>query len=342
MVSRYRTYKGLTNKIAAGLLGRAEACGHVVKDNEKIEIPSNNPPASSTRLKGKARKLAKEAAAAGSRAGNDQVNVVPEKPRIVKTANFVKLAKVVASAAIPVQIPSALISGLRETIQLLKAFSKNYHQLYESDSHEDDGHRDFIDILEEVLNILSAACDATKRTSSTKIPRASNATTGETRNLFATLTEFESDTEDFEEEIDSEAPKIHAVTIPVPPVVIVEHNDGQKDSEVWYALFCMADDLHDIRQYIKTLWSDYAEDPISLATASAITNTAIALSKVIVDDVLSQYPLFKSYAECQTMLAIGYGGQETLASLTEGRLLLLSTDSRFLIPEYDIRFEFSF
>lgn len=68
------------------------------------------------------------------------------------------------------------------------------------------------------------------------------------------------------------------------PETMVKFEREEDESEMWFALFCMADELHGIRDYIRDLWLQYAKQALSLLVVSVTTNTAIELSDGTVND----------------------------------------------------------
>lgn len=60
--------------------------------------------------------------------------------------------------------------------------------------------------------------------------------------------------------------------------------------EVYFAVDCFFNDLHNIRQYLRQVWDGYHQDASDLVAASLVTNTAIEFVRGIEEDFLKTFP----------------------------------------------------
>lgn len=303
-VSRYQTYKKLTEDFATGLHSLAIQSGYKPYETDTTSNSSNlstrgNPAPSSTRLKGKARKLAK------SHQQKPSTKTIPDstthqaKPSVIlKTTEFVKIANLIVESA-KVKVPAGFLSMLRKTIRLRKAFSKRFAHLFQSTTSKAvDGHQHFVSVLEEVYKTLLGS---QKQATDDKIEhRMACTSVEETTNMFASLALHGS--EEDETLAEAEEQELNLILAAKTHTAIIEIDDDQDETEALFALFCMAEDLHEIRNYLRSLWHTYASNSLALTTAAVVTNTAIDFSNQVVGEFLTRFPRFKSYTQIQNFM----------------------------------------
>lgn len=153
----YTTYKKDTDAIANWLATTAKRCGfspEVLKDSNKVsdQSPSQpQPEVESTRLKGRARKLAREAAAEnGLKSTATRTYIIPIK-------SFTRLASQIVSCSTPtIKVPTTLGTILNRAISFRKEYSTWFRntKLATETGADGDSHAHFISVLEHVRDIL--------------------------------------------------------------------------------------------------------------------------------------------------------------------------------------------
>lgn len=80
---------------------------------------------------------------------------------------------------------------------------------------------------------------------------------------------------------------------------IVEYEIDEEDdyaeatqflSVMLFEAFCLFEDLHNIRQFIEQTWSEYLEGKIDLTNTSVVTDTAIQLTKQLIEEFVANQP----------------------------------------------------
>ena len=69
------------------------------------------------------------------------------------------------------------------------------------------------------------------------------------------------------------------------------------DEELFFALFCLFDDLDKLRSSLMELWRQYKARRVDLMTVSVTTNTAINLVRRTEENLLAIFPMLESYDE---------------------------------------------
>ena len=64
-----------------------------------------------------------------------------------------------------------------------------------------------------------------------------------------------------------------------------------------FALFCLFEDLNELRNFLRGLWLRYKDRNLDLITVSVTTNIAISLVSHVEQDLLATYPTLESLNE---------------------------------------------
>lgn len=297
LVSTYRQYKEDTDAVASWLASTARACGYSA-DLFTGSGPSQAP-SSSTRLKGKARVQAKNAAGGQS---SSRPPAPPAGPKFtIAIKDFVPLAKFVADSSKPIaQVPLNFFQTLNRVITVRSGFGTQLAKHGANVSRESDlRHSHFVGVLEQVREILK--------------PRTSPATQEADNNLagrFASLELYEP-SEQFLNAPDIErparAPNDNAIYELEPPNTL---------EEAVFAFGLMMDDLDRIRFSIASIWQRYRRGATDLAAAALATNTACDLARNLTEEIA---PMFKNHGGVAIMVQNSY-----VATCVENGHLLVS------------------
>src|SRR5271167_2118079 len=136
LFDNYKRYKEDTNRVATWLAETAQKHGHPLKD----QIPTPRPPG---RLKGKYRKLAREAA-------NATKETVAATRCTITAREFTDLADWIANLKPPVKVPRLILSCIRSAVTLRKRCSEWFqkNRAEEELMPDDLSHSHFICVLE--------------------------------------------------------------------------------------------------------------------------------------------------------------------------------------------------
>lgn len=258
--SSYKTYKDDTNAVASWLALTAKECGYPVDLLSTAKEPdSRATQAGGGRLKGKARKAAKDAAQ--NEPGQSTSSASPKSPRyIIKIKEFITLAEYVSSyEKPPVRVPHVLTRTLSRAISLRKKHGSLKQDAAVSSTHSDEQHGYFLGILERVMEILK--------------PRMPSSLINDT--LARPESDISSQTQDQEDAgglgnmfdgMDIEEPSQAFLDAPdIKPEVKREPRDeptfeAESDAnmeEEYMALHCLFQDIKHIRSWVKQLWKNY-------------------------------------------------------------------------------------
>ena len=318
MSSSYQAYKKDTAILLQWLSDTAERCGFVSHAPAQKETPKP-----SQRLKGKDRKTAREAAGSG----HPPKAAAHRGKRKASIKEFLSQAKLVAESRNPrVVVPDSIIkAGLRAVAARRRCgiwFEE--HSAHSESSNQE--HQFFIELLEEVISILSTNYDppASKTTDIQKKADSRPSTdilTGQGKqtldNLFNVLAlEEPRVAPDVKPE---DLPKQQAagdeVSETMEPTISFEIEDEKEFAEenARFAVWSLYEDLRELREYLESIWSADMANETDLATASVITNTAFDLARRAEEDFRNAFPDLKSADEI-ILLILSPGPSEALAA----------------------------
>ncbi|KAI4193237.1 MAG: hypothetical protein LQ348_002920 [Seirophora lacunosa] len=230
-----------------------------------IEDPSK-PSSTSKRLKGKARKEAKEAQA--------------------QIKDFVSLAEFIAGCTNPViQVPNAFATALDQAIKLRAQHNDRSQESRSEDDKEsriaaDATHSYFLGILERPF-----------KASDTANSQDTEAEEG-FANRFGTLA-LEEPSQAF-----LDAPGLPTKPESEAPLqTSYEAETDQSQQEKYLAAHCLMNDIRNIRSFVRQRWTNCAEQQLSLVSVSVATNTAISLVRDMEEEFATRFPGTSGYED---------------------------------------------
>lgn len=279
LVSVYQQYKDDTNAVAAWLASTAKSCGCPA---DLLSGGQATGPERSKRLKGKARKQAKAAAASPQISSSSSSR--PDYTIAIK--DFIPLAEFVAAYQNPVvSVPLAFASTLNRVISTRSGFGGQLADLGNSPSASADAkHSYFVGVLEKVREVLKPRAPPASQDAASE--RTTSDTLEEVGGRFARLSVYEP-SEEFLNAPDIERP------VPVEDdkgIYVAEPLQDLEDALFAYTL--MINDLIKIRARIEWIWTNYRDGLFELAAAAIATNTACDLARNLMEDMA---PMFKAH-----------------------------------------------
>ncbi len=245
----YKRYKTGTQKFTSWLVEAVRRCGENI-----VDVPNST--SKSRKKKGA------ESSAKGSLPAGESKYTIPIR-------DFTKLAEIVVNSKNPrILVPSNILGLLAEVISLRKEFSAWMSHVASHDHlrAQNDSHRHFIKILNQVKTILHQKEDPVPTTANED--KKENLPGNKLANIFEVLT------------LEEPEPVAHAATPAVPPLQNTQNLELMYDmetlhDEVLISSICYYQDLNATRDFIRNVWSDYREGLTALMTVSLLTNTAI-------------------------------------------------------------------
>ena len=318
----YRQYKTDTEKITTWLAETAKKCGYKspsldpAASNGDAAAGQNGKPA---KLKGRARKLARDAAvaaaaekkktpSASSSIGDANVKVVEKKFTVPVREFEAMAAHIVKTRDATLKIPRGFVNLMKKCIERRRGtsdwFEENVPATAEEEVDSTARHLHFANVLQRSLQTLLPVGELRTGNKMARDGQSNNPSAtepvsrGDLANAFSLLTVDETEDETFDplnalvlaDSGDKQAPAPEKVRY----VVDTEEDD---DGEEWFfALHCFFFDIHELRIFIALQWSMYKNGDIDLATAAVTTNTAYDLMRRAEEDFNKEMRIPKEYA----------------------------------------------
>ncbi|KAH7460204.1 hypothetical protein FOMA001_g19618 [Fusarium oxysporum f. sp. matthiolae] len=323
-LSIYQKYKRDTDIVASWLATTAKQHGYTASlaapPTAGAAVNKSAAP-SSGRLKGKARKEAKQQQQQHiAPSGIDAKNAPdpPLKPKyVLAIRDFVPLAEFIArklTTTTPMEanngagIPLFFRTALERAIRIRKMFSMH---LSETNKHlsvrANTAHAYFVSVLEKVrdvlLNVEGGSGDVFNMTSkkgATNAIRDNSVVEAKIRDfsLFQMLQVYEP-SEDFSDSPDAVLP---APSSPIDLEYTVENNESE--TECIFAFTALLKDFIKLRKEVSNLWNEYHSGKIDLAAAAVGANLAIELARSMEEEMA---PLLKKHGGALALLPKYFG-----------------------------------
>jgi hypothetical protein len=223
-VGTYQTYKNDTATFTTWLVSTAKQCGLTVNGEDG---PTNGEP----KLKGRARKLARDAAKQ-SNASSDSL-----KCQMVTTKVLIACAETIAKhKKPPVRLPPDVLAFAKRAIDLRTKYALAHQDLgrkHAEDFHfqqSNSGHSHFINVLKQTLQILRPCYETRRQTVTT--PGAHD----DFANRFSQL-----NVEDVSEEFLKDVPQASEPSEYSSQSTVFEVETKEEDR--WFKIFCFLEDL---------------------------------------------------------------------------------------------------
>ncbi|KAI9713960.1 MAG: hypothetical protein M1820_000690 [Bogoriella megaspora] len=255
----YKRYKADTSAFVDWLIETAKKCGYDAKVHEASQVD------------GKPKKKQK----------SKQSAETPKHKITLKELSV--LSSVIAKSTF--DVPAVILTTVRRAISLRKRCAKWFFASTESSS-ANQTHSHFITVLEELCELLERKLG--KRTLGTHLKSIEDASHEQvlstlSNNSFAALSL-------------EEATELEATEVSTAEVSRIEIDEEEDDMESPYAsmlifsFFCLFEDLHNMRNFVSQSVTEYLEGKIDLMNVSVVADTAVQLSKQLIDEVLQAWP----------------------------------------------------
>ncbi|KAI1957054.1 hypothetical protein LOZ58_005976 [Ophidiomyces ophidiicola] len=304
LVGSYRQYKEDTTTFTTWLAQQAKACGYTEPlpsngaENKAPAraTPENPKPSVSTapRLKGKARKLAKEEVKC------EDIPEIPDPAPSVKyklsTQEILLQVNAVATwtkkrIRMPLSVQSVLMRAINARKRCAVWFQKKG-----VDDASSQGHSFFIEVLEAAYVALKGPEERPqKQARSTKTVSDKNAT--ELGNRFAalnvecisdSLNSNISDASESSRDLKKKKKKTNPKSKKIDSVIYEPEIDMVWETR--FTLFCFFEDLHNIQKEIAKVWTKFNANEVDLVSAAVITLSGVELVRRAEKEMYHTYP----------------------------------------------------
>lgn len=301
LTSSYLQYKADTNAVASWLATTAKSCGYAP---DLLARENNGQQKASTgRLKGKARKQARETA---NQSSAEQKPSAPTYTIAVK--DFINLAQHIAGfTKPPVSVPRGFATVLDRAIAVRRGHAADLSSQLDQSAKKkesDATHTYFLGVLEQVRDILRPRMpsdllkDHLAKPPGTEIPTDSSESLS---NQFKHL-----DIHEPSEAFINAPDNVPKTTTEGDTEVRYEAERLQDFDEAYFAFQLLLQDFSRFRNFIDETWVGYREGAWDLVAASITTNTAIDLARRLEDEL---QPLFAKQDGAAKMLERYYAVQ---------------------------------
>ncbi|KAI5306217.1 hypothetical protein KEM56_001807 [Ascosphaera pollenicola] len=288
LISSYYQYKLDTDNVAEWLAHTARRCGYA-SDLLKAKFSQGTSLANGgNRLKGKARKLAKDASTAKSSA----------KTYTIAIKEFIDLAEFIASHSknAQVKIPETFAASLRRAIDIRRAYGAEVSQALREQKRKenkasDERHNYFIGVLEHVRDVLRPYMPQRFQSDATEASKSESlANQSEKLKVYEPSKEFLNapDVTIHLEETDGEPPSDHYEA---------DRTNDFKEAILMFHL--LLSDMAKMRAVVEQTWDGYKKHIFDLPTAALTTNTAVDLARRMVEDA---EPIFEPHGGCEGLM----------------------------------------
>ena len=349
LAGSYQRYKADTNVFTTWLSEKAIACGYrppnlTPRNTTPPETkPEDASQSSGSRLKGKARKEAKEAIKT-SPSNSQEAAAVPIVKYTLRASDLLRQAEAVSASTRPrVQMPVAIQKVVERAIHARQRCTAWYQETGVKNDYSTEGHVHFIDVLEKTLSILQPCFATTDATSELPVQeeKSKGRQAGKTSNdilsnRFETL-----QIEDAEDILDIGESDVSAVKKVSPSKKQLIQNiyelKIQSVADVAFEIFCFFEDLHNVRGFLKGTWKKYKAGELDLMTTTITTHAAFDIVRRAEDEIIDMQPkLFskpRSYEGISTIIfyAESFGkGKDLKAVHQSGEYLYITPFDNFI------------
>jgi hypothetical protein len=293
----HKRYKADTNRVAEWLAKTAQKWGLKLETHPSSSRPSGG------RLKGKARQEAGKAAA------NPQ-----SAHHIITVKGFTDMAQFIVQQSPPIRVPDTIIGLLRSAISLRQRCSQWFlSQSIEEDRllESTDKHSHFIDVLEDVLEILEPysrraasqdhvghLMEKLNLNVASKLPAEPQQPAEQHGNPYDILF-IEEDSVVVEADPGASSStetrsKVHRAPTGPPPSKVTYEMEPTEE-EIHFGIFCFFDDLNRLRTFLGDLWTQYKLGSCDLITAAVTTNSTLELVRCAEKDLTASFPKNDTY-----------------------------------------------
>jgi hypothetical protein len=278
----HKRYKADTNRVAEWLAETAQKCGLKLETEPVASRPSG-------RLKGKARKEARIAAA-----------TAPSARHIVTVKEFTDMAQFIVQQKRAIRVPETILGFLRSAINLRQRCTDWFQRQSIEGDKSTDQHSHFIGVLEDVLQILEPISRPKARQKDVALSMEKlslNATSQSPpepcKNPYEILFAEEDSVTKPSPTLETRPNVQRTQATPAPPKMKYEMESTIED--MYFAIFCLFDDLNRLRKFLLDLWTQYKLGSCDLITASVTTNSAIELVHRAEKDLAASFPTIDTY-----------------------------------------------
>ncbi|KAK5720426.1 hypothetical protein LTR17_014983 [Elasticomyces elasticus] len=253
----------------------------------------------------------------------------------ISTRHLIELAEAIASATPSVGVPPSILKLARQVIDGRQHCAKWYAaQPTGADSELDlqnAAHAHFIQVLEDVLKLLQS-CSSTPST--LQLAAHDDLSVLEDLELglgnqFAMLDIEEPSAEPLGTTPVSNAPKAHAPqTAAGPRFEFADEAGGDLSFEIW----CLLQDLHDVRMFVRNTWLEYSNGKLSLMAAGEIADVGFSLMRRVTESTAEKHPCLRSYDQLRKLFPMNFA---VLGNLVLHRPLMGHTKHKGLSSNLD-------
>ncbi|KAL8638237.1 MAG: hypothetical protein Q9226_009011 [Calogaya cf. arnoldii] len=270
----------------------------------QVAVPSQAAVPKGPRLKGKARKAAKDAAGKDSAGKSEEPNnghsesqALPRVKYNITTGEVLRQAEAVAKSYLTcdVKMPASLQMVVERAVRARQRCSEWFQKSGVSNQYADKQHTHFIGVPEQSLEILKPCMESEPAGPQQQNRDEPSLERNSVTNRFSSLKIEETP------DIDPTEVSEVAAAINVPAktkaseseleIAVYELEDEDEfDEELAFIIFCFFEDLHRTQDFINELWRKYKARKCDVHIAAITTNAAFDLVRQAEEDLIAQAP----------------------------------------------------
>ncbi len=261
MVLAYKRYKRDTEAVAGWLAQKATQLGYIAAAS--ASLPKQ------PKLKGRARKLARDAA-------KQAPPIEAKYSYAVKTTEFVEMARKVVNARPKIILSRSLRTMWERAIRARRHFSAWFKSRASTDPLADEKHSHFTTVLEAALEILKPCYEQleTPKQDSKVKQELEETNLEQLNNMFQHL-DVEDTTSD--EESEQAEPTTKKPVPSTAPRAQIDFDDEEAEAEFLFAIWSFLQDVTAVRVYVACTWQLYSAGSVELMQAASVTNLGVDL-----------------------------------------------------------------
>ncbi|KAK4900532.1 hypothetical protein LTR27_002248 [Elasticomyces elasticus] len=242
------------------------------------------------------------------------------------TQGLIKLAEAIASSTHPeVEIPLEILVVIEDVVGGRQASAEWYAGTGdgsdEATKQANHRHRNFIEVLKQILNVLNSKYED-------RLPRWEKKKPQKLKQEKAKIVENIYQYLDIEEPAIDSSPTSQDDLLdnaPSQQTQPVHHAPGSLAKDIVetdkiFALWCYFKDQYDSCNFLKETWQEYKDGELSLQTVCQVTDTAFMLMKKACATLVTEYPQFADMHDVDSFLGFEkstVGGKLTIVAFRE-------------------------
>ena len=208
------------------------------------------------------------------------------------------LARLIANSTISVS--PLVLATARRAIALRKRCAKFFSKGSKPTETSNEAHSHFITVLEEICELLESKSKTDHATSGTRSEPSAADDTNHDAAVLAGNTLMDLSLQDADEPDESQVASLNVAETAIEEEV--EEADDDLYSLTFFSIFCLFEDLRNMREFVSQTLSEYLEGKVDLMNLAVVADTAVQLSKQLIEEVVASWPQLQEEQQLQHLV----------------------------------------